>query len=412
MAEQWSCRSRWTALATACACSLFLGCALLPPAPGPRDVAAGPDIFWAPPQPPPAQRAAPAPEIPQELLQKKWGLVDVLDIALRNNPTTRAAWASARAAAAAYGSARAAYLPTVGLQTGGTFSETHSSAGGTVYDQLSYGPTASLSWLLLDFGGRSASVESARQALLAADWTQNSILQGTVLQVEQAYYQYLAAEATLQASQATRKEAERGLDVAKGRHEAGVATIADVLQAKTALSQAVLAVQTAAGALETTRGALAASMGLPANLPVQVEPAPRDIPLQEVSQKVDDLIQEALTKRPDMAAARAQVGGPRRRSGGSVRPDCRPSSSTAARATRTSTWEAAATRAPTITRTHTTPDSWCSFRFSRDTRTPTTSARPRRRRTSREPMPRASSSRSSSRSFGPTTICRRRARPC
>ena len=53
---------------------------------------------------------------------------------------------------------------------------------------------------------------------------------------------------------------------AEERRRVGVATIADVLQARTAASQAQLNVQTTEGTLQTTRGALALALGLPANL--------------------------------------------------------------------------------------------------------------------------------------------------
>ena len=52
------------------------------------------------------------------------------------------------------------------------------------------------------------------------------------------------------------------------RHDAGVATIADVLQARTAVSQAELTLLTFEGTVTVFRGALATSMGLPASIPL------------------------------------------------------------------------------------------------------------------------------------------------
>src|SRR5260370_28224384 len=100
-----------------------------------------------------------------------------------------------------------------------------------------YSATLSVSWLLFDFGGRSGWVGAAREALLAADWTHNATLQSVVLGVEQAYFDYLAAKALLAAQQTTVKEAQTNLEAAQQRHAVGLATIADVLQAKTARSQ-------------------------------------------------------------------------------------------------------------------------------------------------------------------------------
>jgi outer membrane protein TolC len=87
----------------------------------------------------------------------------------------------------------------------------------------------------------------------------------------------------------------------------GLATIADVLQAKTALSQAQLSLESTQGQLQTMRGALALSMGLPANVPYDLGlPADTAIPLG-VTDSVDTLIERAVRERPDLAAQRAQV---------------------------------------------------------------------------------------------------------
>src|SRR5207237_1242066 len=87
----------------------------------------------------------------------------------------------------------------------------------------------------------------------------------------------------------------------------GLATIADVLQARTALSQARLGLETTQGDLQTTRGALALSMGLPANIPYDIEVVPDTTLPLGVIEGVDTLIAQALRERPDLGAHRALV---------------------------------------------------------------------------------------------------------
>jgi outer membrane protein len=87
----------------------------------------------------------------------------------------------------------------------------------------------------------------------------------------------------------------------------GLATIADVLQARTALSQEQLNLETIQGNLQAARGSLASALGLPANLPFELEPLPTAIPVGMITQSVDSVINEALRNRPDLAAARAQA---------------------------------------------------------------------------------------------------------
>ncbi|HEX6628716.1 MAG TPA: TolC family protein, partial [Gemmatimonadaceae bacterium] len=85
------------------------------------------------------------------------------------------------------------------------------------------------------------------------------------------------------------------------------ATIADVLQAKTALSQEQLNLETTLGNLQAARGGLAAALGLPANLPFDLEPLTEPLPVRGLALSVDSVINQALANRPDLQAARAQA---------------------------------------------------------------------------------------------------------
>lgn len=242
-----------------------------------------------------------------EELAEKLTLADLVDLALANNTTTRASWLAARSAAFNLGSERSAYLPTLDL--GADISRMKQSAVGGLFNfqQTTFGPSLTLNYLLFDFGGRGASVAQARASLLAADWQHNAAIQTVVLEVEQGYYSYLDAKSQLAAAESSEKEAQAGLTAAERRHEVGVATIADVLQARTAVSQAELNRQTIAGQIETLRGALATSLGLPANTPFEVGELPPTVPAEEVSGAVNSLIERSLKQRPDLLAARWQA---------------------------------------------------------------------------------------------------------
>jgi TolC family type I secretion outer membrane protein len=277
---------------------------------GVQGTADSPSTFWVPPARDTARRSPRPPvELPEAVRSgaDSLSLTDVIDIALRSNTTTRATWESARAAAYSYGSARGAWLPTINGQVDLNTLKTTASQGRSAVQQTIYGPSATLSWTLLDFGGRSGSVGRARNALLAADWTHDAAIQNVVLQVESAYFQYLASRALLEAQRTSLQEAKRNLEAARERHAVGVATMADTLKAQTAVSQAQLALETTQGQLATTRGALAVAMGLPANIDYDVRRTPGSAPPLKVAESVDSLIQGALRDRPDLAAARAQA---------------------------------------------------------------------------------------------------------
>jgi outer membrane protein len=274
-----------------------------------------PAVPWTPP--PEARRTegpapAPAPEIPEAWRTGKTILTlpQVLDMALRNNPSTRAAWFRARAAAAQLGSKRAEYFPEIDLRGNLTRQKVAAIGGQSTFIQTTWGPSAALSWLLLDFGGRAADVDEARDALFAANWRHESAVQNLVLLVEDAYYGYLDAKGQLAAARASLAQARKNLDAAQSRHDAGVATIADVLQARTAFSQAQLALDVIEGRIQTIRGGLATALGLPASyaeLPIEVGDLPESIDVEAAGRAVDDLIARAESERPDLAATRADV---------------------------------------------------------------------------------------------------------
>ncbi len=287
------------------------GCSLLPKKSVADAVAPAPHEPWTPP--PAARMPTPAPEPPPEIPAEytKPGttltLGQLVDVALRNNPTTRESWFAARAAAAEVGSRRSLYFPYV--EAFGVIERQKTSAVGGQFTflQTTYGPSLAATWLLFNFGGREAEVQEATRFLYAADWTHNAAIQNVVLTVSQTYYQYLNAKAQVAARQANLEEARRNLAAADERHRAGVGTIADVLQAKTAASQAELALQIVSGQVQVVRGSLATAVGVAATTPVEVGELPEELPLDAVAKSVDELIAQAVEKRPDLAAQRFRV---------------------------------------------------------------------------------------------------------
>jgi len=297
--------------AAAVATLLLSSCA--PPLPGPGGgapaAAPAPHAKWTPPQGAAAPAPAPAPGVPPDIAARIQRLTmgDVVDLALRGNPATAQAWANARAAAAAYGASKSAYYPTLDADVSLTGIKTAATSGRVAVSQTVYGPSATLSWLLWDFGGRSGAVESARQALLAADWTHNATIADVVLQAQVAFFNYIATGALLTAQRASVKDAQANLEAAEARRQVGAATIADVLQGKTALSQAQLSLDTLEGSRLTARGALAVSLGLRANVPYDVDSVRSLRPISAVSDSVEAIINRAVRERPDLAAARADA---------------------------------------------------------------------------------------------------------
>ncbi len=302
-------RLRTSALSIATLC--LAACTYGPPSVnGVPGAPASPSTTWTrpshgiPSEPPQTVSALP-PDVLERASQLTLG--DVIDVALRNNPVTRVSWAQARAAAAEYGSTRGSFLPAISGSA--TVSRTKSVPvnGGESIERAQVNPAVTLSYLLLDFGGRSGTIDAARQNLFAADLTHNATIQNVVLQVETAYFTYMANSALLRAERSAIAEAQANLSSAQQRDSVGIATIADVLQARTALAQEQLNLESIQGSLQTARGNLAAAMGIPANVSYDLGPLSGAVPVRAVSVTVDSLIADALARRPDLAAARAQA---------------------------------------------------------------------------------------------------------
>jgi outer membrane protein TolC len=242
----------------------------------------------------PEAKAAAAPAAPRSL-------ADLIDLALSRDPATRATWHDARAAAAAAGSRRSDFLPRLDVTAafGAGISQEEGTTGSA---------SAALTWLLLDLGERSAALREAELLARAAVLAHRAAVADVILAVQEDYYGYLAARALVEAQQATVVQARTSLAAAEDRRRAGVATVADVLQARTALSQALLVVQQLEGGALGRRGQLAATVGLPPTAELEVGALPSPAKVGPAAPRVEALLAEATVRNPDLARARALAG--------------------------------------------------------------------------------------------------------
>ena len=226
--------------------------------------------------------------------------LDAVDLALCNHPQTREVWASARVQAALVGAAKAGWLPNL---------DGSGSATRFQYDDAPFNRRAAaltLSWLLVDFGQRSANVENAQQLLNAAAATQDATVQSLFLAALQTYYSAQATQAAVVSAAEAERSARESYQAADARYNVGVATPADRLQAQTALSQATLNRIRAEGEARNALGALANALGFPAQQTIVLAAMPA-MPAELAFQKeIDALIAEAQVRRPDLKAAEAQ----------------------------------------------------------------------------------------------------------
>lgn len=230
-------------------------------------------------------------------------LSEFIDIALQNSPATEKAWATAKAAVANWAVARSSYYPTVSGNLTGDAGKIPVSLGGSSF----FNESSSLNYLLLDFGARRSQSMAAKDGLIAANWNHNQAIQDILRDVPKAYYTLIGNKSLAKAEEENKRDAQTSLTSAEERERNGVATIADILQARSAFEQANYNLASALGSVDISRGQLATTAGLPANTGFDVISDIKTLPLKTMSDDIDKLIDKAKTERADLNAAIASV---------------------------------------------------------------------------------------------------------
>jgi len=232
-------------------------------------------------------------------------LVELISLGLRRNPANLRAWETARADAARLGQSKAPYYPkvTFNAQVG---KDNNVNSEQTTYTPttrtFSYGPQFDITWILLDFGSRGFGKDAARQTLIASNFQFNRTLQDTILAIETAYFQLDSARMQEKAREDNLNVAKATLQSVEIQMESGLANITQQLQAQQSVAQAVYDLESARANVTTAQANLAKSVGLPANSALNVEAPAGDPPLKELDSTVNNMIEGALVRRPDLAA--------------------------------------------------------------------------------------------------------------
>ncbi|WP_244119346.1 TolC family protein [Burkholderia gladioli] len=240
-------------------------------------------------------------------------LQDAVERALCNHPKTRQAWANVKIQAAAVGIGRAAYLPTLNGNWQGTRDIARNHVTGYPQYDSNYGTnlqnaSVALSWVLYDFGGRSAALRNANELLAAAQANQLATLQSVFGTVAKDFYAAQAAQGTLTATREVEQAAKSNADAATARTDRGVAAVSDQLQAQTAYAEAIVNRTKAESDWASAVGTLASDMNLAPATPIVLPEVSDGVkPDHEYDDSVAALIEDAQLHYPGVAAAVAQV---------------------------------------------------------------------------------------------------------
>jgi outer membrane protein len=290
--------------------SLLL-CASLWPLPGhaaPLDLPVRPGVFWQPLDTLPL-RASPSAK--QTHVIRFTSLAALTEHALRERPDSRAAWLGIQAEAARLDIATAANWPTLTGQFNFIQSRALSSSGASAPTLNRYGPSLGLTYVLYDFGARTASIDAQRYQLIATLLTSNRVLQDTVAEVETAYFAVLAARAQRTAQAEQEAALQASLDAVELRLRGGLAARADQLRARAALSEAQLARQLAERDIAKAEAMLKQAAGVEQTRPLLLDWETAPPPALDAATLLAELLAEAEQQRPDLRALQAAAASAR-----------------------------------------------------------------------------------------------------
>jgi outer membrane protein len=227
-------------------------------------------------------------------------LPDAQADAVAASPDVAVARAKVAEAQALYDAARATFGPAL------TANYTQTPQAGTTNNTVTQRmTTVGAQWTLGDLFAYAPAVAQANATLWAAQQGLNDAERSERISVIGAYYAALGARAALRARNDELGAATAQLRAAQVRFAAGDAPRLDVVRASVAVAAAEADLARAQADVDDTGAALVLETGLaPADLQAT---APASAALPPVNTAVDSAIARALSGRPDVAAARANV---------------------------------------------------------------------------------------------------------
>lgn len=256
------------------------------------------------------QFQVPASTVPSPNLDpnKIYTLAELVNIAEQSNPDTRVAWESAKARAGDLGITKSTLYPTLAAAVLAGTTRQGIFFGSSFQRQTvdSYSPVMLMDYEIFDLQ-RSQEISISRSNLLAANFQFNDTHRRVIFAVMQAYYQLLDSKGQQEAAEATLKNAQTVQSAAEDQLKLGLATLPDVLEARSATAQADYNLQATIGATEIAHGNLANALGISPTTEFQVQSI-RDIKMPDaIGQTVEKSIDSALAQRPDLMQRVAEL---------------------------------------------------------------------------------------------------------
>ena len=241
----------------------------------------------------------------QEVEAQNLTMSEMIDLALKSNPTTKIQWLRAKSQREKLKIDQTALKPTVTFDASATKGHDFKFINGPDVDFTILGANFSLNYLLLDFGQTNLQIKAAKAALEAAQWQTNFEIQKVIVSLMEKNYQVIYLQQILAAAKITEQESSLMNARAKQLHSLGLKPVTDLLSTKARLSKAIIDRLDSEKNLLNKKYELATLLGLNPQTNINIETA-ADVPLNCI-ENICALTDQALTKRADYLSKKMQL---------------------------------------------------------------------------------------------------------
>ncbi|MBU1056793.1 MAG: TolC family protein [Proteobacteria bacterium] len=238
-------------------------------------------------------------------------LEDLINIALRNNPTVIIARSQVLSAESRKTQAVSGYLPK--LTATGNAGRIHINHLSPVDEAGLLAGKISASQLLFDFGNTSGAISASGYTIEAARAQLNSVGSDLVYRVKAAYYSVLEKHSLIMVTNEQVESYQKHYDRAKEYVKAGIKSKIDVTNAQVELTNAKLQLHQSRFALKSAKVALEKVIGMrPGDGSYRIDDEDHDLKefihlLPPMPLSREELLQLAARQRPDIEQAQKEI---------------------------------------------------------------------------------------------------------
>jgi len=262
--------------------------------------------------------------VPLKSIAQAFTLDQAIEHALANNPDMQIAAERIGQAEAQLGVALSAFYPQVTARVGYDHSNNPAQVFSMVVAQRDFTSDSInninnpgyrqnfrpeiIGKLSLFRGGQDyQNSKAAELGISAAEFERSTVRNALIEAVTASYYAYLAAQEAHKVAQESISAIASELKQTKLRYEAGTVLKSDVLSLEVKLAEAQEAQIRAANAIEVSKTGLATLLGLSADQAFIIASSSSMLPEPKLATSFNDLLELAMTQRPEVKAAVNQV---------------------------------------------------------------------------------------------------------